>query len=218
MKGCFLVLGLIFFLERNGIAQSAELSPVYDGREYIPISLKVEGSPYFNESVLFGVGDVHFDNVLYTSVPLLYDLVTDQLVIQRNHLFVSIIVVKNFVEGFSLGGSTFVHLKEEVDKPGYYEQIFKSDSYQAFIKHSKIILNHSSTTKVREYHTSKKFFYRVGENGPLLQYKRVKALFPDNKEQKKAIKGLLKQNDLEYVNNLREQTSVVFSYLSTVSK
>ncbi len=219
MKVCFQILGIVLISMVSGYGQSSELSPVYNGREYAFNPAKMYGTPYFNEMVLFEKGEVTYDQVLYKEVPLMYNLVTDELVTQRSHMFVNIVIVKDFVEQFSLRGSLFVHLKDNVTKTGYYEQIFKSDKYHAYIKHSKNVINSSSPGQLNEYNKSRTYFYQLREeDAKLVQFKKVKSLIPTDKEQRKVIKRLLKENALQNSNDLTAQTVLVLSYLSDSPK
>src|SRR5258708_23904736 len=98
-KRLFYIL-LIYILSQNVTAQTVddstnasniidiyyrdlgEQSPLYNGSEYIEYAFTLqEGHPFF-ESVAYVNGNIDFDGMIFHEVPMLYDIIKDQVVIR----------------------------------------------------------------------------------------------------------------------------------------
>ena len=92
---------------------------IYNGRAYQPHDGNLQGGdPYFN-SPLSVVGSLTFDGLDYTGVPLLFDLVRNQLIITdpKGQL---LSLYSDKIQQFSIGHHHFVRLNIE-GAPDFYE-------------------------------------------------------------------------------------------------
>lgn len=111
-----------------------------NGREYTRLSFNIhKGIPYFKTDTL-SYGTVMFDGILYDSVKLLYDQVSDELItndVSGNNL---IRLVKQKVAYFTLFNTTFTYLPATGKNitAGYYEVTY-DDNTQLLKKEIKEI-------------------------------------------------------------------------------
>jgi hypothetical protein len=108
---------------------------IYNGVAYQPNYRGMKGFPYF-ETLNFVSGTLVYEGLTYTHIPLLYDLVQDNLVI-TDPKGQPLVVARDKVQQFTLGTHTFIY--QPVNKtPGFYERL--SSGYAAlYIRHTKKI-------------------------------------------------------------------------------
>lgn len=98
-----------------------------NGREYNRYTtFFARGIPYFKTDSLT-VGSIEFDGKKYENVPLLYDQVMDEVVINNYDRSNFVRLVRPRVQWFSVLGSSFINLNG-VDKKltdGYYEVLYE---------------------------------------------------------------------------------------------
>ncbi len=135
---------------QNSIAQAFALyqqttgaqSHLYNGWEYVEYDAHIEGHQFF-ETDYMEEGSVRYDGVLYTQVPMLYDLVKDQLVIEHYNSADRIILIGEKVREFHFLRHTFVWLvadssRENTIRSGFYDQLYNG-RVKVFAKRVKII-------------------------------------------------------------------------------
>ena len=86
---------------------------LYNGREYYDYSPTIkDGDPFFL-STKFNTGNIIYDGILYENVPLLYDLVTSDVIITDSNYFYRIKLNGERVSRFSVLQHTFIRLEED---------------------------------------------------------------------------------------------------------
>ncbi len=106
---------------------SADNAPVYNGQQYIYLTYKMEGDPYFISGD-FANGWVDYSGRKYDSVPLMYDVARNQLVILAPDKILPIILENDFIDSFSLRGHHFIKLlqdyKQNLSNSGFYDVLY----------------------------------------------------------------------------------------------
>jgi hypothetical protein len=106
---------------------SADNAPVYNGRQYIYLTYKMEGDPYFITGD-FTKGWVNYSGRKYDSVPLMYDVARNQLVILAPDKMSSVILQNDFIDSFSLHQHHFIKLlqdyKQNLNNSGFYDVLY----------------------------------------------------------------------------------------------
>src|SRR4051794_5907994 len=83
---------------------------IYNGPEYHDyVHTFQQGQPYFMQDQ-WSKGTVSYDGNLYDDVSILYNIVTDNVVILANNNVSKIELIKDKVAAFSLLGHSFLHL------------------------------------------------------------------------------------------------------------
>ncbi len=221
----FTVLTVFFGLKsltaQNNIRKSLDLQPpLFNGKEYHSYNLPVSGLLFYANSEDVGKNTVKFDKVIYGDLALFYDLRTDQLIsIHPKHLN-KVILVKEFVDFFTIGSDTLVYLSEKETglNGGYYLQVFNSDTYKSYAKYSKTVKEATSNFEKRSVEDKVKYFYKTPASSHLIPYKHIKDLINLDKQHKKAVKNLIRDNDLQFEKDLKTKSHLVLGYLSKVSQ
>ena len=104
-----------------------EQSPLYNGSEYIEYTFTfLEGDPFFG-SASWVNGNINFDGLTFHEVPMLYDIVKDQVVIKDFQKAFKIILRSDKIQQFTLSGHTFIRLPHDNSnqiKTGFYDQLY----------------------------------------------------------------------------------------------
>jgi hypothetical protein len=220
----YVVISLCFGV-KSVVAQSTSgntpesLPIVFNGKEYIGFNLPLIGSLFYNNAQDVEKNTVKFDKILYDSVALIYDLRTDQLISRHPKHLSNLIVVKEFVDYFTIGKDTFVNFSEKETglRSGYYLQIFNSDSYKSFAKLSKDIVEPKTTTERRSVDEKIKYFYKTPASPHFIPYNNIKKLTGLDKQHRKALKDLLRDNGFQYEKDIKATSQLVLDYLSKVN-
>ncbi|HEU5366557.1 MAG TPA: hypothetical protein VFU62_13555 [Hanamia sp.] len=120
---------------------SGDNAPIYNGRQYIYFTYKMEGDPYFI-SGNFVAGWVNYSHRKYDSVPLMYDLARNQLVILAPDKIYGIVLENDLIDSFSLHGHHFTKLlqdyKQNLNNTGFYDLLYNGQ-IQLLVKRVKNI-------------------------------------------------------------------------------
>jgi len=174
-----------------------EESPLYNGSEYIEYAYTLqEGHPFF-QVVNFINGNVNVDGMIFHDVPMLYDIVKDQLIIQDFQKVYKINLPADRVRQFFLLGHLFVHLNAtDQVKTGFYDQLYKG-KISLFAKREKKILEKYSNIQISKVVISQNVYY-IKKDGVYYTIKNKSSLFSALKSKKKEVQQYLKANDIKF--------------------
>jgi hypothetical protein len=117
------------------LAYHQYLSPqtsLYNGSEYVDYAYTItEGIPFF-ETSLFNIGSVEYNSMLYQNVPILYDEVLGEVVIQDTYGRGKIILNTEKVTAFNLLNHHFVRLSPDSTgkspiRTGFYDVLYQGN-------------------------------------------------------------------------------------------
>jgi hypothetical protein len=217
----YAVLTVVFGI-KNLMAQESlgkNESPLFNGKEYVSFTLPLTGSLFYNDAKDVDNNSVKFDKVLYTDVALIYDVRSDELISRHPKHFSNVILVKEFVDYFTIGKDTFVYLSEKDAgiKSGYYLQIFNSEKYKSYAKLSKTIKDPKATSEKRSVEEKIQYFFKTPASPFYHSFNSINKLVALEKPHKKALKELIRSHGLQYDKNLQIKTALVMDYLSKVN-
>ena len=169
---------------------------IYNGRAYQPHDGNLQGGdPYFN-APLSVIGSLTFDGLDYTGVPLLFDLVRDQLIItDPKGQLVSLYGDK--VQRFTIGHHRFFRLNIE-GTPDFYELVgpgrvsflvHRSKKIEEKIESDAALLHHFITI-----HDS----YFLNINGQYHPFYSEKSLLQLLDDKKKPIRQFMRSQNIKY--------------------
>jgi hypothetical protein len=164
---------------------------------------------------------VHFDGQPFDSVPIMYDIYKQQLIIkdlEANFLILS----NDRVSSFSVGEWNFRKLLVDVDLPSYMDSGFYQLLYNGQIKYI-VYRKKSRQEQVRDmkiipYYENKDRYYvqKEGEYWPIDSKKSLYALFPTYK---KALKKFVRQNKLKFSKDIKENSMIeLIRYYDEISQ
>ncbi|MET0299510.1 MAG: hypothetical protein ABW036_07105 [Flavitalea sp.] len=156
---------------------------LYNGREFIRYSPKLEGQPFYSDDELHR-GTVIYDGMKYDSVNMQYDLVRDNLVIQHFDIYFKLVLVPEKLTEFSYIGHHFKRLvKDSVNKlpvaTGIYDFLHEG-KITLFAKRTKRI-EETVTDVIVQRVTEKNFYYIIKDDVyyPVKSYKGLLAVLKD---------------------------------------
>ena len=154
---------------------------IYNGAAYQPNYRGIQGDPYFESPNLVS-GTLVYEGLTYTHIPLLYDLVQDNLII-ADPKGQPLVVAPEKVQQFTLGTHTFVY--QPVNKtPGFYESL--STGYASlYIRHTKKIEEKLETAQLFRWITDRDEYilYKQDHYYPVSSGKHLLTLLADKKKQ-----------------------------------
>jgi len=192
---------------------------LYNGREYYDYSPTIkDGNPFFL-STKFNTGSIIYDGVLYQNVPILYDLVTSDVIITDSNYFYRIKLNGERVSSFSVLQHTFIKLDEDsnaVIKPGFYDLLYNGQT-KLYKKHVKRVQESVTNEGVRKYIVESIDYYVLKE-GAYYQVSSKNDLLAVLKEKKKELNAFIKKNKLDTRNKKDESFVALVTYYEQLNK
>jgi hypothetical protein len=196
-----------------------DAAPLYNGSEYIEYTTgNWNGHPFFNTPI-FVTGVVEFDNMPFKNIPILYDLVKDQLVILHYNKTYKMKPAAGKVNSFTIDQHYFIYLSSNTAgnqlKEGFYEQLCAGKA--AFLaKRQKKVLEDIEYGEIVHKVRSRTDYYLL-QNGTYLPVKNLRSLLHILKPQKKQIQQYLKQNHIKYKENPELAMTTAASYYNKLN-
>lgn len=211
------VIPLVFYAQVSGIDSSfrqaaisnvisfyhrsvGNASNLYNGTEYDVYQFPfIENHQYFGASS-FIRGNVQYNEVLYTNVPLRYDIVRDELVLLHYDSIHNISLVKEKVAFFTIGENNFVCIVQDslqrLLSTGFYQQLHagKVSLLQKHVKRLEEIIDQQAVFSRIFY---RKFFY-LQKDGAYYAVKNKKDLLRLLQDKKSELQKYIKQEKLNF--------------------
>ena len=192
---------------------------LYNGREYYDYSPTIkDGDPFFL-STKFNTGSVTYDGILYENVPILYDLVTSDVVITDSNYFYRIKLNGERVSRFSVLQHTFIRLDEDsnaVIKPGFYDLLYDGET-RLYKKHIKRVQEAVTNEGVRRYIVESIDYY-VLKGNVYYHVNSKKDLLSVLKDKKKELNASVKKNKLDTRKKKDESFTALVAYYDQLTK
>jgi hypothetical protein len=190
-----------------------EQAPIYNGTEYIEYAFTLEeGHPFFKSSA-FTNGDIYFDGMLFLGVPMLYDLIKDQVVIRNFHNLYKINLPADKIQQFILSEHVFVRIVRNNFNgmnTGFYEQLYKG-KIGLFAKREKEIVEKRGTQQIDNVVISTNAYY-VMKKDIYYKFKNERSLLKILNDKKKEIQQYLKKNRVRYKDDPERSMIMVIEY------
>lgn len=172
-------------------------SKLYNGSKY-PLNYEsIEGEHPFFSSEDWIMGDVLYDGELFTQVPLMYDIVSSNLITEHFPTGHAIQLVWGKLRHFSIAGHRF----EKIENESVGSSLPRTDFYDILYRGpTKVIAQHVKIKRVRieglEVQTSfpAKTRYYIFKNGVFFHVQSKASVLKVLKNEKQALKKFLKTN------------------------
>jgi hypothetical protein len=192
---------------------------IYNGCDYQYTRISI-GHPFFDSLYLVN-GNIVYDNVEYTNLQMLYDLVRDEVVIENFDKLHLTVLAGNRVSRFSLLGCSFVNLTADslpgsVIKTGFYQALY-SGRVGVYAKNKKVIeefIDVNKELKTIAIEKKKWYIYKDGTYTEVQGKSSVLKVFHDRK---KEIQQYCKQNTIRYKNNMDTALTRIAAYYDTLT-
>jgi hypothetical protein len=181
----------------------AENAPLYNGSEYVNYGQNIVGSPFFASDSM-QKATIDYEGTLYPDIPILYDLVSDEIVIKNYSNDYYIKLVKEKVNSFQLVNHEFIRFKpdsatEFLIEPGFYDRIYKGN-ISAFVKRKKWIGYTTGVEKVTYMFHDKTNYFILKEDGWFKVTNKASLITPF-KYKKNDLRQYYKSNHLNFKKN-----------------
>lgn len=186
---------LLSLQKKNAVAlyyQSLQTqSGLYNGSEYVPyVNMLKDGHPYFDTTQMLP-GSVFYDGMLYNNVPMLYDIIRDELIIQHYNKVFYLQLIKSKIDSFNLMSHAFVHMGRDSTgknnlKEGFYDLLYNG-KIKLYVRRFKTIQETipDFTVERRVYAHTRYFIYKNDTYNEVYSQGSVLHLFDDKKTQLK---------------------------------
>ncbi len=188
---------------------TVESQHLYNGKQYYMYdSREVEHQFFLTED--WTTGSVFYDGQQFEQVPLLYDIVKDQLVARYRSGFGNVTLQNPKVRSFTMAGHDFMRVEADTGRveglrTGFYDQLYTGKT-KVLARRRKERLPRLSDTKITiEFPVKDQFYiYKNGEYQPVRSKRSVLALLP---EHKRSLRKELRKQNLSFRQN--REASVV---------
>jgi len=188
-------------------------SPLYSGSEYIEYAYTLqEGHPFF-QTATFINGNINLEGMIFHDVPMLYDIVKDQVIIRDFQKVYKINLPADRIQQFFLLGHLFVRLTNDTSdkiKTGFYDQLYNG-KIGLLAKREKKILVKYSDLQINNVVVSQDIYY-IKKDGVFYTIKNKSSLFTVLKAKKKEVQEYLKTNHIKFKREPEQAMMVAVKY------
>lgn len=175
---------------------------LYNGRQYFVYDARMEEHQFYKQRRWL-TGMVLYDGQQFDSIPMLYDLFKDEVVIRHfngDHILLQTVKVDSFI----VDNHYFARLEAGKDinsqmRTGFYDVIYAGKS-RTIMRRTKQRQEKIVDKRVIAYYPEKNFFYvlKDGRYHSIHSKKSALALFP---EYKRELRRVLRENKIKYRKN-----------------
>lgn len=183
---------------KNALGAQTQL---YNGTEYVDYRLPYfEGHQFFTSNVAEN-GHVFYDGAWYTDVPMLYDVVRDELLIPYSTTGLKMKLIGSKVDTFQLHDHLYVRLKPDSAiaaalQPGFYDLLYSGDT-QFLTKRIKQMEDRATQDGMEgEFRNVDKYFIR--KDGVYHQVGSKRSVYSVLGDRKKELKKFASSQQLKF--------------------
>ncbi len=139
-------------------------SGLYNGQEYISFSRLRQSNVFFHDAQTWDNGIVNYDGMIYTNVPMMYDLYKNVVVVQLYNMASSYTLITEKITDFTLQNHHFVYrfsdsLNTNGLQSGLYDQLYGGKT-EVLVKREKILI--VSSGQQNTFPEEDQIFIKVG--------------------------------------------------------
>jgi hypothetical protein len=175
---------------------------LYRGTQYYDYDYTVQaGQPFFGpDSIRYG--SVWYGGVAYDHVPMLYDLVKDQLVILDPYNIYKVSLYMDLVDSFRLDSQPFIRVRDSLApyylRSGYYEPVYRGRLI--LVKRERKFLHENLVVPVDNVRLfiDGSISYYLNKNGSYHAVNTRKELFGLLKDRRSDVKRLIRRSKFNW--------------------
>ena len=181
----------------SSIGENAHL---YNGPEYLTYDKRIAGNPFFKTDSLTS-GDIAYDGSHYFNIPMLYDIIYDEVVINRYQQNFRISLLREKMKGFTFLNHTFYRMEKDslhgvLLSPGFYDQLYQG-KITVLAKRKKKILEKIEYTMNTISYLADDHFY-INRNNTYFEVTNKASLLKVFSNKKKEIRKFLRKHKLKF--------------------
>jgi hypothetical protein len=187
------------YLEDKGSVSTRSL--IYNGVEHVGYFRGIKGTAYLETDQMVSAS-VKYDQLWY-KLPMLYDLLTDQVIIKHFDGLYNVALINDKIDQFFFNGRSFRNFRldpfDEKSISGYHEELYSGNAISVFVKRKKILKEQSTAHGMeREFISINRFYLLIDSVfHPVKSKSDLLALMGDKK---KAIASYIRKNKLKFSN------------------
>jgi len=195
-------------------------APLYNGSEYVSYGQNLVGSAFFGSDSL-QKAEINYEGTVYNDIPILYDLVSDEIVIKDYNGNYYIKLVKEKLNYFHLLNHEFIRLGTDSSadfliEPGFYDRIYNGD-ISTFVKRKKTIGYTTGAEKVTYTFSNKTRYFILKGDGWFKVTGKTSLMAPfENKVND--IRQFYRNNHLNFKNDPQNTLLKIVSYYDHLKK
>lgn len=191
----------------------------FNGSSYVEPKRTGEDHPFFI-SEDWMEGSINYENNLFTKIPLLYDITSDQL-ITESYNFSYLALIPEKLKSFDFKNHFFIKIDNEtvhnsLPKSGFYEVLY--NGYTKIISlHEKQMQTKIESNELKIYFEIRNRYY-VLKNSKYYGVKGKSSLLSVLTDQKSTLKSFIRKNHINFKNNREQALSQVAAFYDTLTK
>lgn len=195
-------------------------SGIYNGSDYQYERIN-EGIAFLDTAFLVK-GSIVFNGVLYTDVPMLYDLVIDGVITQNYNKLHLTLLASDRISWFTLSGKTFIRISADSSKgtllkTGFFQSLY-SGKIQAWAKNRKIIEEFiADESAVGRMAVDKKEWY-ICKEGYYFKVSGKRAVLVVLHDKKNEIQQYMRKHKILFKNNMDNALVQIAAYYDEITK
>jgi hypothetical protein len=197
-----------------------EQSRLYNGPAFVPYKLKSETNANFQDLTDFNIGSVNYDGIVYTNVPLIYNIDRDMLVSKLYNGFSVYTLLSDMVYEFDLLNHHFVRiLPDNLNKQmvaGFYDELYNG-KLQLLARRVKTVQTATSLSGMKNVFYPKTDYFLKKGGVYYNANSRVKIL-DVLKDKKKELKQYIKDNKVDFGDNPEPAMVMLVAYYDHLTK
>lgn len=195
-------------------------SLLFNGSEYKESDVEAQGHPYFGNEYM-EEGSIHYEDELYSHIPMLYDVVKDRIIIEHyDHTGrgVKLILHEERIKSFSLEGHNFIRISNDSLnnslKPGFYHLLYDG-LVKVLAKRRKTV---SETLDQRGVETSYeiKDYYLILRDDVYYSLSGRSSILRILKDKKKLLTQFIREARLDFRNSKEDAIVRTVKYYDTL--
>ncbi|MCJ8164846.1 hypothetical protein MKJ04_08320 [Pontibacter sp. E15-1] len=197
-------------------------SHLYNGTEYVDYRKPyLDGDQFFVSKDMVR-GDIWYDGAWHRQVPMLYDLVTDEVVMPHNIKGLLMRLINEKVDTFHLRGHTFVRLQADSTgqdelRPGFYDLLYNGHAAKLLVRRTKNIQDRATPQGMEgEFRVSDKLY--ILKDGVYHQVRSKRAVFKVLKDEKKQLQRHAASQKLKFRKEKEQAILSTVSYYNSLSE
>lgn len=186
------------------------------GAGYKELTNPSNGHSFFLTDDFIG-GDISYGDELYRNIPLLFDLVSGEILTERPSDGSKIVLIKEKVKEFTIDNHRFVQLKSSLDLSLSHRflEIIHQGKVSAYILWSKETKDDLSGRTVRVVITDKKKYY-IEKEGVFFTVRGKNSILQIYKDQKSLMRKYMKNAKMRFGENQAMAISALTRYYNSI--
>src|SRR5579863_355125 len=191
-----------------------ENAHIYSGYEYLTPDRNIKGSPYYLSDGP-SPSDILYDDTYYSDIPILYDVVKDEVVINRLGQNFKISLITDKLKSFTLHRHEFIRISVDsangVQLPtGFYDRLYNGKTIVLAKRRTR--LQETYVYSQINYEYIREDIYYMIVAGQIVQVDNKSSAMKMFKSKKSEIKSFIRKNKLNFKSDFEKSLIAISAY------